>query len=164
VLLGGWTMLRDGRLRTAWMALAILGVLGGVAFSISRVNFTSFENELNFRHYSHQSLVAVTSDPAFRAAMRCGPVSTPNHKILPDTRWVLNAGPDAVRGRADPSVSPLLHPTGPLSHGVAIVTTNRAAALRNAFTTSQDLTLNALAPPGFHRIVAGSYYGAYARC
>ena len=36
-------------------------------------------------------------------ALRCGPVSTPNHKLIPDTRWLLDA---AAPARSSPAATP----------------------------------------------------------
>jgi len=178
VAIGGWTMVVPGRLRTAWMIGATAVLILGAAFAITRINLNSFSNELNFRAQSHDSLVAVLDDPKVRAAMRCGPLSVPNHKLLPDTRWVLDAGADEVLARADPKVDPLTVVGSPLLRGAALVTTDRISAIRQSFTTDLDATLNALPPqtqvtpagrqvplsPGFERIVPGRFYGVYARC
>jgi hypothetical protein len=167
VAIGGWTMLRKGRWRTAWMVAALVAVIGGGAFTATRINLTTFENELSFRAGSHDSLVQVLGSKAVQDAWKCGPVSTPNHKIVPDTRWILGADATAerVQPRSDPAVNPYLHPTGPLSKGVALYATNRAATLRNAFTTSDDDTAVAALPlPGFDYGFGGTYYGAYVHC
>ncbi len=178
VAVGGWTMLVPGRLRTGWMVAGSVVLVVGIVLAITRVNFTSFENELTFRDDSHRSLVAVLDNPGVRRAMACGPLSVPNHKLLPDVRWVLDASESEVRARADPRVDPLSVVNSPLLRGGALVTTDRVAALRQSFTTDLDDTLNALPPqsrltatgalvplvPGFQRAVPGRYYGVYARC
>lgn len=178
VAIGGWTMLLPGRLRTGWMVVAAVVLVGGAVFAITRVNVNSFSNELNFRDQSHDSLVAVLDDPEVREAMACGPLSVPNHKLLPDARWVLDAQADEVLARADPAVDPLLVPDSPLLKGAALVTTDRISAIRQSFTTDLDSTLNALPPqarvtasgrsvplvPGFDRLVPGLFYSVYARC
>jgi hypothetical protein len=167
VAIGGWTMLQHGRWRTAWMVVALVAVVGGLGYTATRINLTTFENELNFRAGSHDGLERVLATKAVQDGRKCGPVSTPNHKIVPDVRWILgvDAGPEDVQPRSDGAVNPFLHPDGPLSHGVALVATNRAALLRNAFTTSEDKTIVAATPPaGFAFGAASSYYGAYVRC
>ena len=178
VAVGGWTMLVPGRLRTGWMIGGAIVLVAGVVFAFTRVNFTSFSNELTFRDNSHRSLVAVLDDPGVRRAMACGPLSVPNHKLLPDVRWVLDAGEREVLARADPRIDPLTVVDSPLLRGGALVTTDRISAIRQSFTTDLDDTLNALPPqsrrtstgalvplvPGFRRAVPGRYYGVYARC
>ena len=91
VALGGWTMLRAGRARTLWAVGSVALIVYGVAFTATRVNFSTFTNELTFRGDSHASLRTLLNDPKVRAGLRCGPVSTPNHKLIPDTRWLLDA-------------------------------------------------------------------------
>ncbi|CAA9475314.1 MAG: hypothetical protein AVDCRST_MAG69-381, partial [uncultured Solirubrobacteraceae bacterium] len=54
--IGGWTMLARSRLRTAWMAAAVLLVVAGTVYTATRVNLGRFESELAFRGSSHDSL------------------------------------------------------------------------------------------------------------
>ncbi len=166
VAIGGWTMLHHGRWRTVWMVGAAGLVIFGLVFTATRVNLSSFANELQFRRDSHASLVAVLDAKAVGAGRRCGPVSTPNHKLIPDTRWILDAGPAGVLARSDPRYDPQTHSllTGRLAHGIQLLTTDRMSLLRQSFTTGTDESLNASPLPGFDRAVTGSFYGAYVRC
>ena len=63
VALGGWTMLRPGRARTAWAVGSVALVVYGVAFTATRVNFSTFTNELTFRGDSHASLRGAARRP-----------------------------------------------------------------------------------------------------
>ena len=102
VALAGWTMLREGLLiRKLWAVAAAAIVIYGVAFTVTRVSFHNFDGELKLRGSSHRSLVDLLDQPAVRAARRCGPVSTPNHKLVPDARWILGASASEVVPRAD---------------------------------------------------------------
>jgi hypothetical protein len=161
VTLGGWSMLRRGRLRLAWAVVAGLVVLYGVAFTATRVNFRTFDNELRFRGDSHASLEALFRNPKVRAGLRCGPVSVPNHKLVPDTRWVLNAGADGVIARSDPASKPRL------ARGVAVYATSRQSLLRQGFTpdeSSIEDIQNSEPLPGYTWVAATGFYGAYVRC
>jgi hypothetical protein len=161
VTLGGWSMLRAGRLRTAWAVAAALVLVYGVVFTATRVNFSSFDNELLFRGQSHAALEALFRNPKVRAGMRCGPVSVPNHKLVPDTRWVLKAGVNGVIARSDPASKPKL------ARGVAVYATNRQALLRQGFTPEDSSTediQNSLPLPGYTFVAATGFYGAYVRC
>jgi hypothetical protein len=161
VTLGGWSMLRAGYLRTAWSVAAGLIVAYGVFFTATHVQFNVFDNELVFRGQSHAALEALFRNPKVRAGMKCGPVSVPNHKLVPDTRWVLNAGVDDVIARSDPASR------GKLARGVAVYPTNRQALLRQGFTpdeSSTDDIKNSLPLPGYTFVAATGYYGAYVRC
>jgi len=161
VTLGGWSMLRPGVPRNAWAVAAVLVIAYGVYFTATRVNFRTFDSELVFRGQSHAALEALFRNPKVRAGMKCGPVSVPNHKLIPDTRWVLNAGADDVIARSDPNSKRRL------GRGVAVYATSRQALLRQGFTpddsTTEDIQ-NSLPLPGFTWVAATADYGAYVRC
>src|SRR5437762_2912637 len=127
----------------------------GVAFTVTRVNFSTFTNELVFRGDSHASLKALLNDPKVQAALKCGPVSTPNHKLIPDSRWILDASAGKVIARSDP------HQRARINRGVAIYAVNRMSLLRSGFTagdeSAQD-TADNLPMPGFTRLAVSSYY------
>jgi hypothetical protein len=161
VALGGWTMLRSGRARTAWAVGSVALIAYGVAFTATRVNFSTFTNELTFRGDSHASLRALLANPKVRAGLRCGPVSTPNHKLVPDTRWLLDASASKVIARSD------VHDRSRIDRGVAIYAVNRQSLLRSGFTvgdvSTQD-TFNSIPMAGFTRVAVTPYYSAYVRC
>ena len=161
VALGGWTMLQAGRVQKLWAVASALLIVYGVVFTVTRVNFSTFTNELIFRGDSHASLKALLNNPKVRAGMRCGPVSTPNHKLIPDSRWILNAPVTKVIARSDATQRARIH------RGVAIYATNRLSLLRSGFTagveTPQD-TANNIPMAGFTWVAATAYYGAYVRC
>jgi hypothetical protein len=154
---GGFTMLRPGRLRTGWMAVSAVLVLAGVAFTATRVDLTKLTNELQFRGDAHNSLSTVLHQPAVTRALRCGPVTVPNHKLVPDARWILDLPRDRVLARADPNGP---HPR----RGVALYVTSRFAIFRHAFTNPVDPTSVQVPPPGWQRIATSDYVAAYARC
>jgi hypothetical protein len=161
VALGGWTMLRPGRGQKLWAIASALLIVYGFVFTVTRVNFSTFTNELVFRGDSHASLKALLNNPKVRAGMRCGPVSTPNHKLIPDSRWILDAPVDKVVARSDASQRDRIH------RGVAIYATNRLSLLRSGFTAGEETpqdTANNLPMAGFTWVAATSYYGAYVRC
>jgi hypothetical protein len=161
VALAGWTMLRPGRARTAWAVGSVALVVYGVAFTATRVNLSTFTNELTFRGDSHASLRALLDDPKVRAALRCGPVSTPNHKLIPDTRWLLHASAGKVIARSDP------RERSRIGRGVAIYAVNRLSLLRSGFTVgdeSAEDTFNSVPMQGFTRLAFTPYYSAYVRC
>ena len=162
VALGGWSMLETGRARTAWLMAAALLAVYGVGYTAVRVSFSSFITELEFRGDSHRALVELFENPKVRAGLRCGPVFTPNHKLVPDTRWVLNAGPGAVLARSDASERRRL-----AQGGIALIPASRTALLRQGFTAGEDTpqdTANVLPPDGYRFAAATEHYGAYVRC
>jgi hypothetical protein len=161
VALGGWSMLRAGWARNVWAGAAALIVAYGVFFTATHVQFNVFDNELVFRGQSHAALEELFRNPKVRAGLKCGPVSVPNHKLVPDTRWVLNAGVDDVIARSDPASA------GKLGRGVAVYATNRQSLLRQGFTPDESSTediKNSLPMPGYTFVAATGFYGAYVRC
>jgi hypothetical protein len=159
VALAGWTMLREGLLiRKLWAVAAAAIVIYGVAFTATRVNFHNFDAELTLRGNSHRSLVALLDQPAVRAARRCGPVSTPNHKLGPDTRWILGASAGQVLARADPAAK------ARVTKGVSLFVVDRGALLRQALVADTDDPFDNVPLPDFRRLAFTDYYAAYVRC
>jgi hypothetical protein len=159
VTLAGWTMLDPGRLRTAWACAAGAIVLFGVAFTATHVKLSRFDTELAFRKQYHDSLVAILDDPKVKDAMRrCGPVSVPNHKLIPDVRWLADLSQKRVIARSDPTK------LRAREQGVALYVTDRYAIFRQAFVTDADNPLDQVPMPGFVRVATSRYYGAYIRC
>jgi hypothetical protein len=159
VALGGFTMLQPGRLRTTWATVATVLVVLGVGFTATRLDLTRLTNELQFRGDAHTALVHVLHEPAVTAALRCGPLTAPNHKLVPDSRWILDLPRNRVLARADPKLA-----RGRASHGVALYVTTRFAVFRHAFTNPVDPTSIQIPPPGWRRIATSGYVAAYARC
>ncbi len=157
VALGGWTMLRPGRLRTAWTAAATIAVLGGIAFTATHLNLSRFYNELTFRGQAHHDLTQVLHDPRVQAGLRCGPLTGPNHKIVPDSRWIANLPEGKVLARASKRQP---QPT----KGVAIVVTSRFAIFKHAWTDAHDDALIQVPPKGFDRVKQTRFYAAYVNC
>jgi len=161
VTAGGWTMLRSSRVRTLWIAAAAAAVVFAAAWTLARVNLSSLFTELQFRGDSRASLVKLLDDPKVRAALRCGPVTTPNHKLIPDVRWILNLPEHRVVARSDLPSAAKVH------YGLALLAGNRAVLMRQGFnptdTSAQDTEFN-LPPTGYLWIAATPYYAAYARC
>jgi hypothetical protein len=158
VTLAGWTMLRDGLARRAWAAAAVLVVVYGVVFTASRVHLSTFDTELQLRGDSHASLKALLRDPRVQAGRACGPVSVPNHKLVPDVRWILDGGVKDVVARSDPKQASRIR------RGVAVYVTDRAALLRQALVEDSDDPLDSVPMAGFKRVATTEYYGAYVRC
>jgi hypothetical protein len=154
---GGFTMLRPGRLRTTWMCISALLLLGGATFTVVRFDPTKLTNELQFRGDAHTALKAVLHEPAVQRALRCGPLTAPNHKLVPDSRWILDYPHNRVLARADPNGR---HP----NRGVALYVTSRFAIFRHAFTNPVDPTSVQVPPDGWRRIATSDYVAAYARC
>jgi len=157
VFLGGFTMLRPGtRARRLWVAGAVALAAYGAFFTLSRVNVGRFQSELEFRGDAHDALVATLRAPGVAEGLRCGPLTLPNHKLVPDTRWILDLPADRVLARADPDVR--------AQRGVAVYVTSRYALFKHAFSSPDDPPRIQVVPAGWQRVAVSDYYAAYVRC
>jgi hypothetical protein len=166
VALGGWSMLTAGVLRRAWIVAAAGLATFGVLYVGGTLSISNAKTELGFRSDVHNALAVVLRNPNVRSALRCGPLSVPNHKLIPDARWILNRGPNGViarsfaRTRAAAGDSTLVRR---IQRGVALYPTGLAVQ-RQALVDSTDDPLDQVPLPGFVRVDTTQYYGAYARC
>jgi hypothetical protein len=157
---GGFTVLRPGRARTAWTALAVAAVLFAAVWTLLRVDLARLGGELRFREDSRAALKSLLEDPRVRAARACGPITTPNHKLVPDVRWILDLPEQDVIARSDAAA-------GRVDRGVALFAARRSVLLRQGFNPDDDSardTLLNVPSPGFVRIAGNDFYAAFARC
>jgi hypothetical protein len=163
VFIAGWTMLEPGTLwRRIWMTGAAAVVVFGVAFTATRVNLEQLRNELQFRGDSHVALEQVLHDPAVTRALRCGPVYVPNHKLIPDVRWILDRPKAGVLARSN--VRSKQHAVPAPSKGVVILVHHRPAIFKQAWVTPADETADNGPPAGYDRAATSQYYAAYVNC
>ena len=142
VFLGGFTMLRPGRVRTWWMVGAVVLVIFGVVFTATRVRLDYFDSELRLPRRRARRPRARARAPAVQEGLRCGPLTVPNHKLVPDARWILGAPADRVIPRADPDER---RPR----RGVALVVTSRFAVFKHAWSNDTDSPLIQSPPAGW---------------
>ena len=163
VFIGGWTMLEPGSgWRRAWMTGAAAVVLFGIVFTATRVNLVTLRNELQFRGDAHVALEQVLHDPAVTRALQCGPVYVPNHKLIPDVRWILERSKAGVLARSN--VRSKRNPAPPPARGVVLLVHDRPALFKQAFVTPADETADNLPPAGYNRAATSRYYAAYVNC
>lgn len=169
--IGGWSLLEPGStLRRVWMAGAGLLLAYGVAQAAATVSLGNIENELSFRRDSHRALAQVLGNPRVRADLkRCGPLSLPNHKLMPDARWILDEVPTRPANMVARSQARVLAAKGDttlrerIAHGVAIYPTGEAV-FRQAIVDANDDPLDQVPPRGWAPILTSQYYAVYARC
>jgi hypothetical protein len=157
VAVGGWTMLRHGAWpRRIWAGGALLLVLFGIAFTATRVSVARLDSQLSFRGDAHDAFQDLIAQPGFKEGLACGPVWTPNHKLVPDARWYLGLPQDKVIARSSTDRIP--------DKGVVILVHGRQALFNQALVTEFDDPMDSLPPPGFRRVAVSEYYAAYVRC
>jgi hypothetical protein len=175
VAIAGWTMLTPGRVRTAWMVVGLVLLVGtGLKTSVKENHASPFV-DLGFRGATHSALVDLLHDPKVKAALACGPISTPSHKLIPDVRWIANLPEDRVLARSDPEHSPaetgavdkagkVIHTDHATAKGLALLVTTRQTLLRQAVVETSDTTLNNNPLPGFRRLAYNGTYAIYTSC
>lgn len=185
VSIAGWTMLRERTtLRRVWALGALALVAYGVFFTATRVNLSRLDNELTFRGTAHAALHDIVDDPKVRAGLRCGPVNVPNHKLIPDVRWIMDLPDGQVLARSEgirEVPDSVLEKDGRAEYerqvravaavrrriergGVQIIPNQRLALFRNALVSDADDPVTVLPLPGYERVAVSSYYAAYVRC
>jgi hypothetical protein len=160
--LGGFTMVPPGsRIRRAWAAGAgVAVVLGLVWTAFHPPSFVRFNNELVFRGESGRSLYSILDKPAVKKGLHCGPLILPTHRLMPDSRWILDLSEHRVVARSQKSAKVRRR----MSYGVAIVPTSRTNVVRNTYFTESTQAGVAVPPPGFERVAVDRYFAAYVRC
>ena len=98
---GFTTLPRTDSLRRLWTWGAVVLLAGGVAFAV--VRFTVVDRltaELAFIDATHDDLDAILHAPEVRDGLRCGPLTFPNYRLVPDTRWMLDLPRERVGARS----------------------------------------------------------------
>ena len=155
----GFELLPPGhRLRRPWMLGAAAVVLGGIVYTLMNFNPGHIRRELALRESVRADLTRVLASPQVRAARRCGPIAVPNHKLIPDVRWLADAEAREVVARTE--FTP--------RRGVAIVVTGGTRFLKHPaygpFDQGEDSPRIQIPPDGFSRAVVGRRFTAYVRC
>jgi hypothetical protein len=165
--LSGWTMLERGVLRRLWaLGAAVLAGIG-IYLAASTLSVNKIATELGFRDDSHTSLVAILDKPAVAQKLACGPLSVPDHKLVPDVRIVLNRGRNTVIDRSyaldlyEHHGQPGLYEAE--QRGVELIPLGLAVS-RYALTSPNDSPLVQVPLAGFSWVAHTQYYSVYARC
>jgi hypothetical protein len=93
-------------------------------------------------------------------------VSVPNHKLIPELRWLIGGGPDRIVARSDARGRAKRGDQGlerRLRSGVAIYPTGDAV-FRQAIVDPGDAAIDQVPEASFDRVATTRYYAAYAHC
>jgi hypothetical protein len=150
----GFTTLEPGPLRRAWSRAAIGAAIVGLAFvAIRSPAVGTLRGELRFIKGSHDDLVAILHAPAVQRDMRCGPITFPTYRLVPDTRWLLDLPARRVGARSAKR----------RSRGVAIFVLGEKELRRFGFAAGASPSTN-VPDPGFVPIARNERFSAYAAC
>jgi hypothetical protein len=150
----GFTTLPDGALRRWWTRAAIAAaVLGAVFVVIKAPVVNRLTAELRFIRGTHTDLVAILHEPPVQRSLRCGPITFPNYRLVPDTRWILDLPASRVGARSAQR----------RIRGVAMFVIGRKELERFGFAAGASPSTN-VPDPGFAPIARNARYVAYASC
>jgi len=146
------------RARRPWAVGALAVILGGVVYTLANFSPGYIDRELALRESVRAEISSLLATAPVQAARRCGPISVPNHKLIPDVRWLTDSGADDVVARTD--FTP--------DRGVAIVVVGGTRFLKHPaygpFDVNKDSPRIQIPPEGFSRAVVGRRFTAYVRC
>jgi hypothetical protein len=150
----GFTTLPPGRLRRAWSRAAIGAAVVGLVFVVVKAPVVNtLRGELRFIKGTHDDLVAILRAPAVQRDMRCGPLTFPNYRLVPDTRWLLDLPARRVGARS----------ARRRTRGVAMFVLGRKELKRYGFAAGASPSTN-VPDPGFVPISRNARFSAYAAC
>jgi len=170
VTMGGWAMLERGsRLRRWWIALAAVLVVFGAVNAIGSLSLSSLRTTLAEHEDFHQGLAtALHSAPVHDALARCGVVSLPDNKLIPDARWILDSvgqrnivARSQARTNSERGEDAL---TRRLRRASAAVYPLGSAVFFEAIVDVGDDALDQVPPSDFRLVFTSRYYAVYANC
>jgi len=162
--LAGFSRLPRGhRAIRPWAAGAAVVVAGGLAFTLLTFNPSYVDRELTLRERVRADLTYVLDAPRVRAAQACGPISVPNHKLLPIVRWIADADEAGAVARTDSSQT-----VRQRRGGVALFLVGGTRFLKHPaygpFDQTEDSAIHQVPGDGYERVRVGRYFSAYVRC
>jgi hypothetical protein len=129
-------------------AATAIGALGLIVLAPS---ITNVREEVRFIRATHDSLIATLDDPAVRDGMRCGTLTFPTYRLVPDAKWHLEHAAIGAR-------SAQRHSTG-----VEVFALGQKALRRYGFAAGTSPSVN-LPSPGFAPATRHGILAAYAHC
>jgi hypothetical protein len=143
-----------GYLVTRSRALLAVALVAGLAFVVIRADaFDKLATELRFIRSTHDGLTAVLDTRSVAVGRACGPVTLPNYRLVPDTRWILDANQKQVGSRSAVQ----------REQGVALLLVGEKLLRRYGFADGASPKTNA-PPDGFLRGERRGGFTAYVGC
>jgi hypothetical protein len=142
----------QGRVRRRWRrASAAAAALGAIGMIVLAPSLTNVREEMQFIRATHDSLVGLLDTPEVRAGLRCGTLTFPTYRLVPDARWHLRDARIGARSavRRD--------------RGVEVYALGQKALRRYGFADGTKPTVN-LPNPAFDRVASVGLLVAYVRC
>jgi hypothetical protein len=150
--LAGFTALAaDHPWRRPWMRGSIAAAAAGaIGLAILAPSLTNVRDEARFIRTTHDSLIALLDDPKVIAARRCGGLTFPTYRLVPDARWHRDGriGARSARRR---------------SYGVEVLALTQKALRRYGFAAGTSPLVN-LPDPGYEPLARHGVLSAYSRC
>ena len=104
-LVGFASLERDHPWRRRWaQCSAAATVVGAIGLIILAPSLTNVREEIRFIRATHDSLIATLDDPAVRDGMRCGTLTFPTYRLVPDAKWHLENARIGARSAQPPLV------------------------------------------------------------
>jgi hypothetical protein len=151
-LVGFTSLAPDHPWRRRWAqgsaAATVVGVLGLIILAPS---ITNVREEVRFIRSTHDSLIATLDDPAVRNGLRCGALTFPTYRLVPDARWHLRNATIGARSaqRRD--------------RGVEVFALGQKALKRYGLAAGTSPSVN-LPSAGFTPVARHGVLSAYVRC
>jgi hypothetical protein len=151
----GFTVLPAGHpWRRLWGAGAAGAVVLGAVFLVLKLgSFGTLADELRFGRGIHDDLRALLHSEQVQADLRCGPITFPNYRMVPDARWMLDLPRSDVGARSAKR----------RDRGVAVFTIGRDTLRRYGFADGASPLTN-VPDPGFLPLVRVGRLSAYSAC
>ena len=147
----GFTELENARRRWWARASAAAAVVGAVGLIALAPSLTNVREEMRFIRATHDSLIATLDDPTVRLGMRCGTLTMPTYRLVPDARWHLE-------GASIGSRSTFRRP-----RGVEVFALGQKALRRYGLAAGTSPRVN-LPSPGYEPVARHGLLAAYRRC
>ena len=92
---------RRGPVRRTWTRVVAVGAVAAVVFAVFNApSVGRLRGELRFVGRSHDDLVSILHSHQVQAGLRCGPLTFPNYRLVPDARFILDLPRERVGARS----------------------------------------------------------------